>query len=248
MRKFLLISGLFFIFANCCWAVTSREQTERLLVLNALLFDLKMNGIHPESGQSLGVDLIHQPEIDDQVGRKDEGIDRPLFVPRPRYKIWIDDNLLGAALIPPVEVKGMSAFVGSVEYALRLNFGKDKSTPAVLRALKFYLRTTLTVGRIEGPIASADQPDQVDLSLATYEAALSYRHSNQLIAFAGMGTGRLDSSIKIAEDGAQIEVNNERFEYVFAGATWRRAGYLYSFQQNIHDLLRNFSFAVEIAL
>lgn len=244
MRKLVLAAGLLAILSSSTWAVTARQQMDRLLVLNALLFDLKLDGIDPEFRSSLGVDFINQPPINTRVGDQYEKDNRPFAVPRPRAKFWLGNHLLGAAYIPPLKVSGNRASIGSLEYGVLLGLRKVKWIPSWLKPVHFLLRTTITSGKIVGQIASATQDDTLTFELSTYDGTIGYTVGHHFIIYSGFGGGRLNSSILVAEDGAFIEVENEKFQYLFAGISYRDKGFLYSFQQDFHAQLRNFSFSV----
>ena len=224
-------------------AVTALEQSRRLLILEALLLDLKYNG-RPSGDLALGVDFINQPEIDYTVGTKREHVNKPPVVPRPRLRFIYNGLLGGVAWVPPVEINGLAADVWSAEFGYRMRYPRAGWLGAYLRDVALQFRSTLTHGAVRGRIASDHDEDRIGLHINTFDALAEYQGFDDWRFYAGYGLGRLSSAIDIGEDGARIEVLDHDFEFLFLGATVVQGDYALTVQQDWHALLRNVTVTV----
>lgn len=224
-------------FAPSLWSQTTfQEQAERLINIQSFLFDFRPAAgprYSPEVQYELVLDLYPQPDLDTQIGNKDEPIDPPSWVPKLRARRVHRGFMVGLAFAPGIEFEGYKTEFLSAEAGFRKE--RNNWTRGI--------RISYTRGTIEGPVTDPDTDDEMDLQNWGLDFSLGKEIGN--FNFYGfLGWNALDSVLDVSLDGAQLS-SDEGTYYggLGCGYTWNR-WHLNLEQNATDDYLRNMTLSL----
>ena len=190
-------------------AVTFDEQARRLQLIYAYLLDFRpVQGPILSRGNrfELALELTPTPSIDNRVGAKDEPVNPPALIPRPRARFHSATGLvLGAAYTPPVEVSGYETSLGAVEAGYRFPLGN----------WRVGLRAYAMDGEVTGPVTEAEAADNFQLSNAGADA-LAGLQVGFWLPYVGVGRATTRSTLTIQSDGVAL-VARRSYTYLLVG-------------------------------
>lgn len=206
---------------------TFQEQARRLQNINAYLLDFRAATPPAEADHrhwEAVFDVYPQPNVDAQVGRKNEPLDPPSWVPKLRMRYVFSSGFhLGAAYAPGIAFEGYEADYWSVELGQRFAW----------RAWRFGVRASYSDGDVTGPITEVDAADffrfenrGIDLSIARVIGAFH--------VYALAGANEIDTSVRVEADGARI-TNDDEAPYAGIGIAWDRGPWRLVLEQHATD-------------
>lgn len=192
-------------------AVTFDQQAERLQLINSYLLDFRpAQGpvLSRDNGIEVGFDLIPVPSIDSRVGAKDEPVEPPEIIPRPRARYHSESGMvLGLSYIPPVELDGYAASLGAVEAGFRFPLGN----------WRMGLRAYAMDGEVDGPVTDPVISD--DFQITNYGGdGLFGLQIGFWLPYLGAGRGKTSSTLTIKSDGVKLKAERS-YSYFMAGLT-----------------------------
>lgn len=201
-------------FAHVSHAVTSAEQAERLQLIHSHVLDFRWESAPvraEESSWNFAGELLWQPTVDHKVGTKSEPVDAPPAIPRPRVQFLSKNGwFVGGSWLPPVEVQKFQANV----------FGLEGGYIHQVEGFHLGARLAVVSGSLKGPITDPNEKDTFTVENTDLDVALSYPIQSW-IPFVGLGAGSLSSTLKIAADGVELEVNSHPYGYAFLGLSYQ---------------------------
>ncbi len=202
---------------------TFPEQAERLQLVNAHLLDFRPNGAPfvLDRKWGIGLDLLVWPSIDDRVGNKDEDIDAPSVVPRPRARYHFNEGMfIGAAWLPPLEVKKFRANMFSLESGVNYAFSP----------FSLGLRVFAADGSVRGPVTDKDKRDIFYINRTGFDATAGYRYQ-AWTPYIGVGTGHLNTEFTIVVDGVDLKIENAAYLYSLIGVSYTTGTFIFTAEQ-----------------
>lgn len=217
-------------------AVTFDEQARRLQLIYAYLLDFRpVQGPVLSRGNKfeLALDLTPTPSIDNRVGAKDEPVNPPALIPRPRVRFHSATGVvLGAAYIPPVEVSGYETSLGAVEAGYRFPLGN----------WRVGLRAYAMDGEVTGPVTEAEADDNFQLSNAGVDA-LAGLQVGFWLPYLGVGRATTRSTLTIRSDGVTLAARNS-YTYLLVGLSGDMDNLRFTVEQSRTDsVLDHFTFS-----
>jgi hypothetical protein len=226
--------------AHSAKAVTFPEQAERLQLIYGFLLDFRpVQGplIVERPELELEIDLTAVPSIDNRVGGKEEPVEPPALIPRPRLRYHSGGGwMVGASYTPSARVSGYQAALAAVEAQYRAAAG----------VLRFGLRVFATDGEVEGPVTDPAQDDLFELTNRGGDLLIGARLGAWL-PYLGGGGGNSESMLTIRSDGVQLEVDTS-YTYALAGITLDGGGFRITLEQyRTESYLDNFTLGLSLA-
>ena len=220
-------------------AVTFDEQAERLQFIYSFLLDYRPAQapvISRNGSLEAALDFIPLPSIDSRVGGKDEPVDPPPIIPRPRLRYHSQGGaMLGVSYTPPLEVSGYEAALAAVEAGLRFPLGN----------WRLGLRAFLLDGEVDGPITDPVVNDKFELTNLGADAVFGLQLGFWL-PYVGAGSGKTRSTMTIRSDGVMLETDST-YSYLLAGLTVDVGALRLTFEQNRSEsVLDHFTFSVSL--
>ena len=215
------------VLAGSARAVTFDEQAERLQLIYSYLLDYRPGQgpvLSRKSRFELALDLTPLPSIDNRVGGKDEPVEPPVVIPRPRVRFHFPSGVvLGASYTPPVEVSGYQAELWAVEAGYRIPLGN----------WRLGLRAFWLDGEVEGPITDPAQNDNFQLTNSGADAVFGLQMGFWL-PYLGLGRGSTSSTLTIQSDGVMLDADGS-YSYLLAGLTVDAGGLRLTLEQSSTD-------------
>ena len=192
-------------------AVTFDQQAERLQLIYTYLLDYRpVQGpvLSRKSTFELALELTPTPSIDNRVGAKNEPVDPPALIPRPRARFHFASGMvLGAAYTPPIEVSGYQAELAAVEAGFRFPLGN----------WRVGLRAYGLDGKVVGPITEPSVADRFQFTNLGADALFGLQMGFWL-PYLGVGRGTTRSTLEIESDGVKL-MEDSGYTYLLAGLT-----------------------------
>ncbi len=208
---------------------TFQEQAARLQNINAYLLDLRPASAPDRVDKNrieLILDINPQPTIDTRVGRKDEPLDPPSFVPKIRAR-WLGAGGLavGGAYAPGIEFQDYEAEYVSLELGYRFRAGRF-----------FYsARASYADGDVTGPITELDAKDFFTFRNYGLDLSVGRIFFDKLHIYAFLGGNDIETTLDIELDGVRLE-NTDEALYGGVGAAYRLNDRIaFNFEQNVTD-------------
>ena len=229
----LLLWVVLLFTAQSAQGVTARKQVERLQRINAFLLDFR-SGAAPSLPEEswrleLALDLIPQPQLDTRVGAKDEPVNAPPLVPRPRLRLLGSSGwLVGGSWSPPVQVQGFQADLLGVELGWHWRLG----------SLLAGMRAHWLNGSVLGPITADNAEDQFQLENSAADLRAGWLLGGWT-PYVGLGVGESTNRLQVESDKAQLEFSGA-YRYRFFGISRQLGSLILNLEQHATgDFLRH---------
>lgn len=204
-------------------AVTFDQQAERLQLIYSYLLDYRpMQGpvLSRQGSFELALEFTPLPSIDNRVGAKDEPVNPPPVIPRPRARYHSASGLvLGVSYTPPLEVSGYEAEMAALEAGFRWPMGNWRAG----------LRGFALDGEVRGPITDPVSADRFQLTNIGVDA-LAGLQIGFWLPYGGVGRGTTSSTLTIRSDQVMLDADKS-FTYLLAGLTADFDSLRFTFEQ-----------------
>jgi hypothetical protein len=216
---------------------TFQEQNERLQLISAYLVDFRPGGapIAPSPAEEpldLDFDVALQlgivPDIDSRVGRRDEHLDPPDVIIRPRARIMLGLGLfLGATYTPPIVTwNGYQSEIVGVETGFRYGFDTDW--------LFAGLRGSYTHAHITGPVTQVDAHDRFTTDNFGLDLTFGAKLFGHFVPWGGVGYGHVDAATHVEVDGVHLSAQSD-YPYGLIGIDILISRFTLSFEQDFSE-------------